>query len=82
MRYRVLTAVPTGMKAFGYTRVALVAYNGLLPADKLKINPRFKGLSVIRHGTYSNRGEDSEAQRVIAQWTAEAECLNNGSMVV
>ncbi len=77
MAYHVLTAVPSGMHAHGYTRVALVEYTGLLPAHKLKINPRFKGLRVVKSGIFNHIGTDTAFKRICSTWNEEAENLNH-----
>ncbi|WVW77233.1 hypothetical protein Bhz55_00109 [Stenotrophomonas phage vB_SmaS_Bhz55] len=76
MSYHVLTAVPTGMHAHGYTRIALIEYTGTLPPERLKINPRFKGLRVVKCGIFNHVGEDTAAKRVQATWEEEARILN------
>lgn len=77
MTYHVLTAVPTGMHAHGYTRIALIEYTGQLPTHKLKINERFKGLRIIKSGIFNHIGQDTAAKRVQATWEEEAEKLNH-----
>lgn len=76
MNYHVLTAVPTGMHAHGYTRIAMIEYTGTLPTERLKINPRFKGLRVVKAGIYNHVGQDTAAKRVLESWTREAAILN------
>ena len=76
MTYHVLTAVPSGMHAHGYTRVALIEYQGKLPLDKLKINERFKGLRIIKSGIFNHVGTDTAFKRVCSTWNEEAENLN------
>ena len=82
MTHHVLTAVPTGMRAHGYTRVALVQYTGPLDHKRLKINERFNGLRILHQGTFSHRGDNNMAQRMMVEWSALADCLNNGSLIV
>lgn len=76
MTYHVLTAVPTGMHAHGYTRVALVEYAGELPAHKLKINERFKGLRIVRSGIFNHVGTETAFKRICSTWNEEADKLN------
>ena len=76
MSYHVLTAVPTGMHAHGYTRVALVEYTGRLDTSRLKINERFKGLRIVRSGIFNHVGTDTAFKRICSTWNEEADNLN------
>lgn len=76
MTYHVLTAVPTGMHAHGYTRVALIEYTGRLDTSKLKINERFKGLRIVRSGIFNHVGTDTAFKRICSTWNEEADRLN------
>lgn len=81
MTYHVLEAVPTGMHAHGYTKLAVVEYNGKLSPDKLKINERFKGLRIVKQQLCNNVGQDTAYKRVRAEYDALVKCLNGGMML-
>lgn len=81
MTYHVIEAVPSGMHAHGYTKLAVIEYTGRLPLDKLKINERFKGLRIIQQQLCNHVGQDTAYKRVRAEYEAMAKCLNSGAML-
>lgn len=81
MAYHVLEAAAAGMRGMDSRRVALVHYTGTLPADKLKINERFKGLRIVKVAVCNALGHNSHHMRTMKEWQHEAKALNNGSII-
>lgn len=80
--YYALEAVAPGMRGRDSRRVALVRYTGHLEPHKLKINERFKGLTVVWCETHKALGHNSMHMRRLKEAEAEAKALNAGMIHV
>ena len=80
--YYAIEAAAPGMRGRDSRRVALVHYTGDLEPHKLKINPRFKGLTVVWAETHKSLGHDSRHMRRLKEAQAEAKALNNNMIHV
>ncbi|QYW02011.1 hypothetical protein PQD74_gp008 [Stenotrophomonas phage Siara] len=80
--YYALEAAAPGMRGRDSRRVALVHYTGDLEPHKLKINPRFKGLTVVWCETHKSLGHDSKHMRRLKEAQQEAKALNAGMIHV
>lgn len=76
--YYALEAAAPGMRGKDSRRVALVHYTGRLEPHKLKINERFKGLTVVWCETHKSLGHDSKHMRRMREAESEAKALNAG----
>ena len=80
--YYALEAAAPGMRGRDSRRVALVRYEGHLEPHKLKINERFKGLTVVWCETHKSLGHDSRHMRRLKEAQQEAKALNSGMIHV